>query len=337
MRTILTFIIALCAACLPTSCVNEEEFDDSPTGNFEALWKIIDEHYCFFNYKEKEYGLNWNDVYSKYRQRISDSMTSDQLFEVMADMLGELRDGHVNLSRAADFARYWSWHEDYPSNFSDTLQRRYLGTDYKIAAGLKYRILDDNIGYVYYESFSDAIGEGNIDEVINRLMLCRGLILDIRNNGGGNLTNAEKLAARFTNKPVHVGYICHKTGPGHNDFSEMEEQWIEPSANMRWQKKVCVLTNRSVYSAANEFVKYMACMPSATIVGDSTGGGAGLPFSNSLPNGWAVRFSACPMYDAEGQSTEFGIAPDYKVSITSDDFARGRDTIIEFARNLLSE
>ena len=275
-------------------------------------------------------------MHAKYRARVNDRMSDDQLFEVMADMLAELRDGHVNLSRAADFARYWSWQEDYPANLSDSLLRRYLGTDYMIASGLQYRVLGDNIGYVRYESFSDAIGEGNIDEVINRLMLCRGLIIDIRGNGGGMLTNAERLAARFTNEPVLVGYIRHKTGPGHSDFSSMEEQWINPSANLRWQKPVCVLTNRSVYSAANEFVKYMQRFPQVTIVGDRTGGGAGLPFSNSLPNGWAVRFSACPIYDADGQSTEFGIAPDYSVALTEADFARGRDTIIEFARAMLS-
>ena len=336
MKPLLQFFLAFFLSLAFASCVDEEEFDDTPTGNFEALWKIIDERYCFFDYKGEEYGLDWNAVHAKYRARVNDRMSDDQLFEVMADMLAELRDGHVNLSRAADFARYWSWQEDYPANLSDSLLRRYLGTDYMIASGLQYRVLDDNIGYVRYESFSDAIGEGNIDEVINRLMLCRGLIIDIRGNGGGMLTNAERLAARFTNEPVLVGYIRHKTGPGHSDFSSMEEQWINPSANLRWQKPVCVLTNRSVYSAANEFVKYMQRFPQVTIVGDRTGGGAGLPFSNSLPNGWAVRFSACPMYDADGQSTEFGIAPDYSVALTEADFARGRDTIIEFARALLS-
>lgn len=336
MKPLLQFFLVFFLSLAFASCVDEEEFDDTPTGNFEALWKIIDERYCFFDYKGEEYGLDWNAVHAKYRARVNDRMSDDQLFEVMADMLAELRDGHVNLSRAADFARYWSWQEDYPANLSDSLLRRYLGTDYMIASGLQYRVLGDNIGYVRYESFSDAIGEGNIDEVINRLMLCRGLIIDIRGNGGGMLTNAERLAARFTNEPVLVGYIRHKTGPGHSDFSSMEEQWINPSANLRWQKPVCVLTNRSVYSAANEFVKYMQRFPQVTIVGDRTGGGAGLPFSNSLPNGWAVRFSACPMYDADGQSTEFGIAPDYSVALTEADFARGRDTIIEFARALLS-
>lgn len=328
--------MALTAACL-SSCVDEEEYDDSPQGNFEALWKIMDEHYCFFAYKHDEYGLDWNDVYNKYKVRIDSRMTEGQLFEVLADMLGELRDGHVNLSTSYDFARYWKWHEDFPANVSDTLLRRYLGTDYKIAGGLKYRVLDDNIGYIRYESFNDGIGEGNLDEAINHLMLCRGLIIDIRGNGGGTLTTAERFAARFINSATTVGYIRHKTGPGHDDFSSMKEQRLEPSANLRWQKRVCVLTNRHVYSAANEFVKYMKCAPSVTVVGDRTGGGAGMPFSSMLPNGWGVRFSACPMYDRAMASTEFGIAPDHEVHLTDADFARGKDTIIEYARAILGK
>ena len=72
-------------------------------------------------------------------------------------------------------------------------------------------------------------------------------------------------------------------------------------------------------------------------LGDKTGGGAGLPFSSTLPNGWTVRFSVCPMYDSQRQSTEFGIEPDYAVNQSDEDFARGKDTLIEFARKLLVE
>ena len=322
---------------LITSCIDEDEHDDTPQGNFEALWKIIDEHYCFFDYKQHEYGLDWNDVYNKYKVRAREGLNREQLFEVLTDMLAELRDGHVNLAAAFDYGRYWTWHENYPTNFSDSLQRIYLETDYRIASGLQYTIFDDNIGYVYYGSFQNGIGEGNLDEVIQHLMLCNGLILDIRNNGGGTLTYAEKLAARFCHEKTLVGYQQHKTGKGHNDFSEMKEQYIEPSSNMRWQKPVVVLTNRHVFSAANEFVKYMKCMPQVKIVGDKTGGGAGLPFSSTLPNGWTVRFSACPMYDCQRQHTEFGIEPDYYVSLKGVDFADGKDTLIEFARKLLVE
>ncbi len=313
------------------SCVDEVEHENTPQGNFEALWQIIDEHYCFFDYKN----INWNTIYNIYKVRASDKINREQLFEVLTDMLSELRDGHVNLYTAFDYGRYWNWHEDYPANFSDTLQRRYLGTDYRIAGGLRYKILDDNIGYVYYGSFNSAIGESNLDEVIQHLMFCQGMILDIRGNGGGNLTYAEKLAARFCNEKTLVGYMQHKTGKGHNDFSAEEPQYIEPSSNLRWQKPVVLLTNREVFSAANEFTKFMQCMPQVTVVGDQTGGGSGLPFTATLPNGWTVRFSACPSYDHNHQQTEFGIAPDYNIAITDTDFTRGKDTIIEYARTLL--
>ena len=331
---ILFYVICL----LPffSSCVDEEEFDDTPQGNFEALWKIIDERYCFLDYKQHEIGLDWNAVYHKYKVRVDDTMSDLQLFEVLCEMLGELRDGHVNLSSSHDVGRYWSWYENYPANYSDTLQRIYMGTDYKIASGLDYRILDDNIGYVRYESFTSPIGEGNLDDVLMQLILCQGLIIDIRNNGGGDLTNAEKLASRFCQEKTLVGYIQHKTGPGHSEFSSLEPRYLEPSSRIRWHKPVVVLTNRHVYSAANEFTVYMKTLPQVKIVGDHTGGGAGMPFSSSLPNGWNVRFSAVPSYDAQRQSTEFGIAPDYYVTISDEDFQRGKDTIIEFARKLLN-
>ena len=331
----LSFII--CLLSLSAACVDEEEFSDTPQGNFEALWKIIDEHYCFLDYKQQEYGLDWQQVHEKYAKQINAGMTDGQLFEVFGNMLSELRDGHVNLTAAHDMARYWQWYESYPANHNDSLERIYMGTDYRIAAGMRYKILDDNIGYIRYESFNAGVGSGNLTEVLSYFMLCRGLIIDIRNNGGGDLTNVEKIASRFTNEKVLVGYIQHKTGPGHSDFSSMEPRYLEPAASLRWQKPVIVITNRYVFSAANEFAMYMKALPQVRIVGDVTGGGAGMPFSSSLPNGWVVRFSAVPLYDAQRRSTEFGIVPDLYVALRDEHLKRGKDTIIEVARQLLSK
>ncbi|MBR5147808.1 MAG: S41 family peptidase [Bacteroidaceae bacterium] len=335
MKNKFRFIIAFCAVML-SSCTKVEIYENTPTGNFEALWNIIDEHYCFFDYKAEEYGLDWDAVYRKYKRKIADGMSTAGLFEVLGDMLDELRDGHVNLYAAHDVARYWDFREGYATNFSEEIQARYLGTDYKIASGLRYTILPDNIGYIYIPSFSNGIGEGNLDECLYALALCRGLIIDVRNNGGGNLSYAETLAARFTNERVLTGYISHKTGSGRSDFSSPQPVYLESSNGIRWQKPVCVLTNRSSYSATNDFVKIMRILPLVTIVGDRTGGGSGLPFSSELPNGWSIRFSACPSFDVNMQHTEFGIDPDVRVDMSGEDRARGVDTIIETARAIIT-
>ncbi len=327
--------LLLLVPLLLTACVDSDELPDDARGNFEALWRIIDEHYCFFDYKREQYGLDWNEVYQRYSRQMNDKMTEGQMFEVLTNMLAELRDGHVNLYTAFDVGRYWSWHEDFPRNFSDDLLDRYLGTDYRIVGSLRYRVLPDNTGYIYCGSFQNEFGAGNLDEVLYYLSPCNALIIDVRNNGGGKLTAAEQLAGRFTNEELLVGYMSHKTGKGHNDFSAPEEQKLAPSKGIRWQKPVAVLTNRSVYSAANEFVKYMKCCPGVTVIGDRTGGGAGMPYMSELPCGWSVRFSACPMYDRQGQSTEFGIDPDISVSLKDDDYFKGIDTLIEYACHYL--
>lgn len=338
LRFFLLYLPAwLILTIITVSCVREEEMDNTPENNFETLWRIIDEKYCFLDYKADTLGLDWNEVHSRYKARISPSMSSSQLFEVLCDMLAELQDGHVNLYSAADVGRYWSWHEDYPANFNEVVHKLYMGTDYRIASGLEYKILDDNIGYIYYESFSNGIGDGNLDEVLYYMSLCDGLIIDVRNNSGGTLTYADRLASRFTNEKRLVGYMAHKTGPGHSDFSTPEAEYVEPSKNIRWQKKAVVLTNRSCYSATNTFVRDMREMPLVTIMGDRTGGGSGMPFSSELPNGWSVRFSACPTYDAEMNQIEFGIAPDIEVALLPEDIAKGKDTIIEAARDFLKQ
>jgi hypothetical protein len=338
MRTAFKIFLSLVVLLLSASCVREEDYitDDTPEGNFEALWKILDENYCFFDYKQKEYGLDWNEVYTRYQSRIRSKMTDEQLFEVLNEMLRELRDGHTNLYAKHDVGRYWDWFESYPANFSDSIQRNYLGTDYRISSTIRYKILDDNVGYMYIPNFSTEPGDGNLNQVIKYLQTCNGLIVDVRNNGGGLLSAAEKVAQRFTEEKVLVGYIQHKSGTGHNDFSTPVAQYVEPSDGIRWQKKVCVLTNRQSYSSTNDFVGIMKAFSNVTLVGDRTGGGSGLPMSLELPNGWSVRFSSSPMYDADMQCNEFGIDPDVKVDITSEDYNRGVDTIIETARKLLN-
>ena len=73
-------------------------------------------------------------------------------------------------------------------------------------------------------------------------------------------------------------------------------------------------------------------------MGATTGGGSGMPFNSELPCGWHVRFSACPIYDAEGRLTEHGVDPSPGCAVDLDPMQAldGKDTIIDFAINILT-
>lgn len=320
------------------SCHCIEEWDNNPRGNFDALWTILDEHYCFF----EEKGVDWDDVYERYSPMVSNEMSATELFNVCAEMLDELRDGHTNLSASFNTSYYREWWSAYPQNYNGRLvEQYYLNFNQLSVGGIDYAILPQNIGYMRYSSFSYDIGEGNLDNVLAYLSTCAGLIIDVRDNGGGNITNVETLVSRFITERTLAGYISHKTGPGHDDFSKPYAFYYEPAAegHIMWGKPVAVLTSRTTYSAANNFVSIMRLLPQVAVVGATTGGGSGMPFSSELPNGWAIRFSACSILDAQGNTTEQGVVPSPGCAIDLDpeQALLGIDTILERAIALLSQ
>lgn len=329
-------LLAIAAMIALPSCHSTEQWDNDPYGNFDALWTTIDRHYCYLDDKQ----VDWNALYDIYRARLRPDMTERELFTVLSDLLANLRDGHTNLASPFDVFYYRSWWSDYPQNYSARLvEQYYLNFSWLTAAGIIYGTLPDNIGYLRVASFSSGMGQGNIDYVLHYLQSCSALIIDIRDNGGGDLTNVEKLVSRFISEPILAGYIIHKTGPGHDEFSEPYAYHIDPAPQgyQRWGKPVAVLTNRSTFSAANDFTSIMSRLPQVKIVGSTTGGGGAMPFNSMLPNGWSVRFSASPLLTPAMQSTENGIdpTPGCEVDLDAEQALLGIDTMIDRAAQIL--
>lgn len=326
-----TNIIAILLCLLLVACSDKQSQlqPNTPVGNFDAFWNIIDQKYCFIEDKQ----IDWNQVYADYRPQI-DTLNPKQereLFKAMAECIDLLKDGHVNLYSPFNISHSSSWWNGYPANFNSNLlfSDKYLGKNYQIAGGLYYnRIAQDSIGLIRYSSFSSGFSALNMLYVLNYFSSCRGIVIDVRNNGGGDLENAYKLAATFFTKNQLVGYWQHKTGKGHHDFSTLEPLTID-TADMpcRWLKPVVVLCNRQTYSAANFFVNAMRYADNCVIVGGITGGGGGMPLSYELPNGWMIRFSAIRMFDASKNSIEDGILPDQQITLVSDD----KDDLIEYS------
>lgn len=333
MRTY-THIFCIALMLLLTACHSKDEmpFSMDPVTNVEALWQIIDTRYCYV----EEKGVDWNAVHDTYVEKARQLPQNDQvaMFDLCAEMLNLLQDGHVNLYAPFDRSYCTSWYDTYPANFNSQLQSLYL-RDYRVAGSLYYCTVDqDSIGYIYYSSFSNSLSIGNLAWVFNAFKDCRGLIIDVRNNGGGDLSNAYKLAAPFFKESRTIGYWQHKTGPGHNDFSKMEELKVDASiSGIKWLRPTVVLSNRRSYSATNMFINMMRYADNAIIVGGTSGGGGGMPMSYEMPCGWTVRFSSVRMYDASKKDIEQGIEPHVLVTMQSTD----KDDIIEKAIELINK
>lgn len=330
-------LLPLISLLVFSACHPIDEFERDNYGDFDALWTAIDRHYCFFAEKD----IDWDDVRSRYEPKINESMTRRQLFSVCADMVNELHDGHTNLSSGFETSYYRKWWSDYPQNYIERLiEENYFHFNYKQLGAVIYGILPEgNVGYIHIPSFSSALGDGNIDWILTELAICNGIVIDIRNNGGGNMSNAEVWARHFITKRTVAGYMIHKTGPGHNDFSEPYEFCYEPveSPHIIWTKPVVLLTNRSTFSAANFFTAVMRTLPQVIHAGATTGGGSGMPVTYELPGGWAIRMSAVSVLDSRHKVTEPGIAPPirYEVDLVIEESFRGHDSMLDFAVSLI--
>jgi hypothetical protein len=328
------FIISVfCTAC--SAVFMRRDVANTPTQCFETMWKTVDEKYSFFEYKK----IDWLEVKKRYAPQIRDTMSQDSLYKVLSAMLYELRDGHVNLSKSTDRSRNWSWKDDYPSNYNPNFfALRYFGRDYHMTGALPNQILPDSIGLVRYGSFGSAISDADLDYVLNRFEKCKGIVIDVRDNGGGSIANVFKIMNRFVEKKTLVGYVNHKIGRGHTDFSKPFALYASPAKKRKpFLKPVVILINRSCYSATTHFAAYMSLLPHVTLVGDKTGGGGGIPISADLPNGWQYRFSATYQTLPDGFMFEHGFDADIAMSTTAADELENRDAIMEKALEVIRQ
>lgn len=310
---------------------NENKYN-TPENLFEIFWNEFDRHYSFFPYLN----LDWDSVYLVYQPRFRNDLNQQQVFNLLAQMTYLLKDGHVNLFSNNSVSAYNGWYDQYPlnrNNINPYLDNLKTPNNKILYANLK----SHNIGYIMISSFA---GEKEdflvIDQILEELTTKKGLIIDVRSNGGGNSNNASAIASRFADKEYLVFRIRYRNGPDHNDFTDWSDIKLQPSEGESYNKQVVVLSNRRCYSSTEWFLGNMDLLPNVTIVGDTSGGGSGSPMQRQLPNGWTFRLSNTQMQLPSGRDFQFsGIYPDVPVWISQADSARGFDSILETAIGII--
>ncbi|KAA3621132.1 MAG: peptidase S41 [Bacteroidetes bacterium] len=322
------FFILFLLSFLP-SCeklvLKEDYSSTDPYVNFAYLWHACDEQYAYFDLK----GINWDNTRHFYGDQISPGISDDSLFNVLGNMLKELKDDHTNLISNFNVSFFGTVYQG-PDNFDwRIIEDNYLSQDYYHSGPFLHDFIEnEEVGYIRLKNFTSTINNTNLDFILNRYKDTKGLILDLRENGGGAISGVFKILSRFVNKETLVYYSRIKNGPGHNDFSEPEAAYLSPYTGTKYLKKVFILTDRGTYSAGSFTALAAKEIPNITLVGDTTGGGLGLPNGGQLPNGWTYRFSVSQTLTTDlDPSFENGVPPDVIQLFDWDD--RTKDEVIE--------
>ena len=304
---------------------------NKPISVFDYLWNKVDQQYAFFDIK----GVDWDSVYEVYRPKVYDEMDNDSLFNVCAAMLNTLRDGHTNLISGFDVSRNDSvYYKMYAEKNIDptVVTLNYLTINYHTTGCFSHNaIRGGEVAYIRYSSFADDISDTYLDYLLDRYKDCKGLIIDLRQNGGGNVDNIRRLLSIFDNhgQPLYQTQI--KSGPGHNDFSALTTVYADTLSISPYTKPVAVLIDRGSYSATSFFSVCTLAYDNIKLFGDYSGGGLGLPNGGALPNGWTYRFSITRTLTMDGQNYENGVPPDVRVLLDPACTAQGIDNVIEAA------
>ena len=325
-----------------TSCERafmEKDELSTPVNVFDYLWNKVDQQYAFFDVR----GIDWDSVREVYRPMVDDDMDKESLFEVCAAMLNTLRDGHTNLISSFDVSHndsvYYKMYAEKNID-ADVVVLNYLTVNYHTTAGFAHNaIRNGHVAYVRYSSFQNSITESALKYIVDRYKDCDGMILDLRQNGGGSVDNIRMMLSIFDNHKQPLYRTQIKSGPGHNEFKELTTVYATDSCILEqpYTKPVAVLIDRGSFSATSFFALCTMGYDNIKLFGDYSGGGLGLPNGGALPNGWTYRFSITRTIALDGGNYENGVPPQKRVILDPAYTAQGIDNVIETAADWIMQ
>jgi C-terminal processing protease CtpA/Prc len=205
-----------------------------------------------------------------------------------------------------------------------------------------FRELPGGVVYLSIDQFETKASSEAFMQHLPQIMRAKGLILDVRKNGGGSDSYGFEILSHLTKAPI--------PGPRATELSVSSVARANGHLSLEWRQlggsgatyphktmpiftgPVALLTSARTFSAAEDFVMAFDALKRGMLVGQTTGGSTGMPLSFGLPGGGSARI--CAKWDSYPDGREFvgiGIAPDIAVSPTVADIRAGRDPVIERA------
>jgi hypothetical protein len=300
---------------------------------FERVWTEFAETYPYFAHK----GVDWDSIYQLYAPEFEGIEREEEAFAKMAQMLGSLRDIHINLNRPGQEFRYQK-RDQFAANPPDNALH-YLGSIHLDNKRVIYAdVAGTDLAYLRIKTFIGSVNnytQWPVETVVSSITQKAGLIIDLRDNPGGKEDFARGFAGRFMPDSRPYKYIRFRNGSGKNDFGAWQAESIVPIEPISFPHPIVLLTNRGCYSATESFVLMMQTLPQVTVIGDTTGGATGNPIAAHLPNGWRYTLPTWQAADLGWRLIEDrGIAPDLPLPMTESSVDAGQDLMLEAAMSL---
>lgn len=193
------------------------------------------------------------------------------------------------------------------------------------------RDLGQSIGYVRISGWGGAGLVEKFDRALEDFKSCRGLVIDVRGNGGGSDQLADLVNGRLTAKAV-VSSIDLWRQAGTDQYKKTLG-WVQPRGPWTFAGRVAVLIDEGCASACEHFVSGVEAMGRVLLVGLPTNGAGGGPTLVNLPDGTRVRISRALGLRANGVVFEgHGIPPHLYATPTLEDLRQGRDHALTLAQ-----
>jgi hypothetical protein len=344
-------------SALPDDCTRPAP--TGPVATFDVFWHTFEENYPFFAAK----GIDWHAVRDRYRPRIHAGTTHAELFAVLSEMVRPLYDAHVRIAASEDqvFVNKRPGTEiptpELDRRIKSYIQRRDLGGRplQEFANGrIGYAGLPGGHGYLRVVSFggyTDAEPETYADSLAaldraldtvftrERTGRLKGLIVDLRINGGGSDSLGLHLAGRLTDRD-HFAYAKRArndpTDPAR--FTRPQPQYVPAARGPRYTGPVAVLTGGSTVSAGETFTQALMERPARTVrIGQPTQGVFSDVMPRVLPNGWQFVLPNEEFLTRSGRTFDGpGIPPHLTEPVfTDEEFAHDRDSAFDRALRVL--
>lgn len=212
--------------------------------------------------------------------------------------------------RTATFPRYW--------------QQRELG--------LRMRRAQGGVAIIEIDVFTKSIVANLVYALRKKIGAARGLILDLRSNGGGDTEAMTDVASAFLGTGTGLGQFTGRDGSGFTMVTHTKSTFM-PESITQTELPLVVLTSERTASAAEILIAALLISNRATVIGTETCGCVlAIRNRHQLPDGGLLDVSELDYQTAAGQRLEKnGIKPDETVMVQRSDLYSGRDRAMERA------